>query len=186
MVRSIKEMGLPDKIDVGVKTMLDFGTKDMMPHLIWCFGYFIWDEKFEIIKKIILKKMQEYGIQSSLFTMLNMVRENLITKEKSKQGAEGKLKHELYWEVYKGSINDDLDSFITKLQNSDEMGKEEVWSFFTPKLTKEELKLVKEKNKEHMMTYQRQFYADVGVGEMKKSNSKDKYVHTRCLQSIYL
>ena len=62
------------------------------------------------------------------------------------------------------------------------MDKEEVWSFCTPKLTKEELKLVKEKNKEHMMTYFRQFYADVGDEEMKKSNSKDKYVHTRCLR----
>ena len=60
------------------------------------------------------------------------------------------------------------------------MDDENVHSFFTPKLTKEELKLVAEKNREHMMTYFSELRADVDVEEMKKSDSKDKYVHTRC------
>ena len=173
-------MGLSDKIDVGVKTMVDFGTKDMMPHLIWCFGYLMWDDEFEKLNKIILKKMQEYGIQSFILTTIYMYRERLITKEKAKKAAEEKLKNAPLWRLYKGSINDDLDSFINNLQNSNEVKDEDVRSFFLPKLTKEKLQLVEEKNKEHMMTYWFNVNADVGVEEMKKSDSKDKYVLCHC------
>ena len=158
--------------------MVDFGANDMMPHFIYCTGYYyIGDEK---LKEIILKKMREYGIQSSILTMLGMERINLITKEKSKLAAEGKLKNDEEWEDYEGSINDDLDSFINNLQNSNEIRDENVWSFFLPKLTEEELKLVEQKNYEHMMSYLNELDADVDVEEMKQSDSKDKYVHSQC------
>ena len=156
--------------------MVDFGANVMMPHFIYCgFG-------FEKLKEIILKKMREYGIQSSILTMLRMHRENLITKEKSKQAAEGKLKNEPGWRDYEGSINDDLDLFINNLQNSNEVEDEDVESFFLPKLTEEELELVEEKNREHMMSYVWRFDADVDVEEMKQSDSKDKYVRSTCLR----
>ena len=82
-------------------------------------------------------------------------------------------------------INDDLDSFVNNLQNSKEIEYEFNWSFCLPKLTKEELKLVEQKNEEHMMTYlysnlNAGFNADVAVEDMKKSDSKDKYVFTHC------
>jgi len=162
--------------------MVDFGANDMMPHFIYCYGRFLFDDDIEKLKEIILKKMREYGIQSSILTMLHMRRRNLITKEKSKQAAQGKLKNEPIWKDYEGSINDDLDSFINNLQNSNEMGDEKVKSFFLPKLTKEELKLVEEKDEEHMMTYWFQIHADVDVKEMKKSDSKDKYLHSLCIR----
>ena len=158
--------------------MVDFGKNDMMPHFIYCAGSYF-NEDFNKFKEIILKKMREYGIPSSILTTLRMDRKNLITKEKSKQAAEGKLKNERGWMYYKGSINDDLDSFVNNLQNSDEIDNEMVISFCTPKLTKEELKLVEQKNYEHMRTYFDDF-ADVDVEEMKKSDSKDKYVHSQC------
>ena len=161
--------------------MADFGNNDMMPHFIYCCGDYF-DYEFEHLKEIILKKMREYGIPSSILTMLRMERINLITKEKSKEAAEGKLKNDWDWKNYDGSINDDLDLFEKNLQNSDEIDNEEVWSFFTPKLTKEELKLVEQKKKEHMETYFLYFHADVDVNEMEKSDSKDKYVHTRCIR----
>ena len=165
--------------------MVDFGANDMMPHFIYCCGQFHY--LFEKLKEIILKKMEEYGIQSSIITRLSMYRRNLITKEKSKQAAEGKLKNDREWKDYEGSINDDLDSFINNLQNSNEMEDEKVESFFLPKLTKEELKLVEEKNKEHMMNYVMKLNADVDVEEMKKSDSKDKYVHSWCVsQTVHL
>ena len=132
--------------------------------------------------------MQKYGIQSSILTTLRMYRRYLITKEKSKQAAEGKLKNKPKWEKYEGSINDDLDSFINNLQNSNEVKDEMVKSFFLPKLTKEELKLVEQKNFEHMETFSYiPTVADVSVEEMKKSDSKDKYVHSECRRrTIYL
>ena len=152
-----------------------------MPHFIYCYGDRIYGgilkEKF---KEIILKKMREYGIPSSILTTLCMLRRYLITQEKSKEAAEGKLKNVDGWKDCKGSINDDLDSFVNNLQNSEKIDNEAVDSFFTPKLTKDELKLVEQKNKEHMWTYDWKFYADVDVEEMKKSDSKDKYLHSFC------
>ena len=162
--------------------MIDFGNDEMMPHFIYCY---IYSFCFKQLKKLILSRMKIYGIQSSILTGLQMYRRELVTKEKSKEAYEGKLKNEYLWEGYEGSINDDLESFFNNLQeisNLEEIKAEEVESFFLPKLTKEELKLVEEKNREHMMTYWYKWNADVDQEEMKKSDSKDKYVHTQCLR----
>ena len=175
-MRSSKAQGYLDIIDAGVKTMVDFGTNDMMPHFI--FSHY--ESSYQNLTGIILEKMREYGIQSLIFTMMFMDRVELITKEKV---AEGKLEKMYYWGQFnsiKESINDDLDSFIINLQNSNVVEDEEVASFCTPKLSKEELKLVEEKNEEHMVTYLLGFNADVVVEEMKKTDSKDKYVHCYC------
>ena len=116
--------------------------------------------------------------------MMNMLRSNLITKEKVKKAAEGKLKNENIWKYYDGSINDDFERFLINLQNQKEVEYEKVESFFTPKLTDEEMKLVQERKEEHLSTY---FYCvinrlnpDVDVEEMKQSDSKSKYVQVNC------
>ena len=100
--------------------------------------------------------MEKYGIQSLILSELYMERRNLITKEKSKEAYQGKLKNEDDWEDYKGSINDDLESFFENLQeisSLEEIKKEEVYSFFLPKLTDEELELVEQKDREHMILF---------------------------------
>ena len=115
--------------------------------------------------------------------MLRMARRNLITKEKVKKAAEGKLKNDFKWRDEEGSINDDLERFFIILQNQEEVEYESVLSFFTPKLTNEELKLVQEGNEEHLNTYLDYLNdknPDVDVEEMKKSDSKSKYVHGHC------
>ena len=112
-----------------------------------------------------------------------MFRQNLITKEKSRATYQGKLKNEYGWRLYEGSINDDLESFIDNLQgisSLEEIKAEAVESFFLPKLTKEELQLVEEKNSEHMTTYLWNLNADVDSEEMKKSDFKDKYLDGYC------
>ena len=117
--------------------------------------------------------------------MLQMIRRNLITKEKVKKAYKGELKNEPGWDDYAGSINDDLERFLINLQNQEEVKDESVQSFFTPKLTNEELKLVQEGNKEHLKSYADHFRAlnpDVDVEEMKKSDSRSKYVHGRCVR----
>ena len=179
-MKSNKEKQFLDTIDDGIKTVLNFVNDDMVPHFIYCSGdgFYIYDSE-----KLILSRMKSCGLQSSILTQLCMRKQNLITKEKSKAAYEGKLKNEdhwNFWNCYDGSINDDMESFINNLQeisSLEEIKKEEVHSFFLPKLRKEELKLVEEKNFEHMMTYWRKFNADVDKEEMKKSDSKDKYVH---------
>ena len=113
-----------------------------------------------------------------------MWRRNLITKEKVKKAYKGELKKDKDWERYEGSINDDLEGFIINLQGQKEVkNEEEVHSFFLPKLTHEELKLVREGNEEHLKTlfdHKIGRNPDVNVEEMNQSDSKSKYVHARC------
>ena len=151
-----------------------------MPHFIYCGEYYVYEE--EKLKLMILTKMRKYEIQSSIVTMLHMWRLNLVTKEKVKKAYKGKLKNDFDWEDYEGSINDDLEAFFINLRNQKE-GEKELYSFFTSKLTNEELKLVQEGNEEHLNTYLDYLNdknPDVDVEEMKKSDSKSKYVHGRC------
>ena len=153
------------------------------PHFIYCHTELLYPDAFENLKEKFLKKMKKYGIwNGGILTTLYMRRRILITNEKSKEAAEGKLKNEPIWEDYEGSINEDLESFINNLHNSNEISDEEVRSFFMPKLTNEELKLVEEKNKQHMMTYWLGFGADVDVEEMERSDSTAKFVHSSCLR----
>ena len=106
----------------------------------------------------------------------------LVTKEKVKKAYKGELKNDEDWEMYEGSINDDLERFLINLQNQKEVKEEDVESFFTPKLTNEELKLVQEGNEEHLKSYGYHILGEnpnIDVEEMKKSDSKSKYVHGR-------
>ena len=185
-LRSRKEINDLDIFDAGVKSVFNYGKDDLMPHFIYCgLYYFDQPERLQKLKEMLLAKMRKYRIQSSILTMLNMVRFNLVTKEKVKKAAEGKLKNDEDWEHYEGSINDDLERFFKNLQNQKEVKLEYVPSFFTPKLTNEELKLVQEENKEHLNTYLDYYNGknpDVDVEEMKKSDSKSKYVHGSCVR----
>ena len=120
--------------------------------------------------------------------MLEMCRQKLVTKEKAKEASEGKLKNERDWRFEEVSINDDLEMFLTNILNSKEIEMEVVRSFHTPKLTDEELRLVKVKNREHLNTYSHYYFGknpDIDPEEMKKSDSTSKYVHVECRRWTY-
>ena len=125
--------------------------------------------------------MKKYGISSLVLTELVMRRRCLITKEKQKQAYKGKLKNDSDWNHYEGSINDDLESFLINLQNFNDLKDEEVHSFFLPKLTKDELKLVEKRDNTQLESYLA-LNPDVDEVEMKTSDSKDKYLHAACLR----
>ena len=177
-------MGFIDIIDAGVANIVDFGKNDMMPHFIYCYSDYYYNDEHKL-KSCILKKMQKYGIQSSILTALRMDRANLISKEKSKQAAEGKLKNEPAWEDFKESINDDFESFVNKLRNSEEISNENVQSFLTSKLSEEELELVEQRNKEHMESYLDIFGPWYNVEDLKKSDLNDKYVRFNCRRKTF-
>ena len=131
--------------------------------------------------EMILTKMRKYGIQSSILTKLYMTRLKLVTKEKAKKAAQGKLKNDPFWS--ERSVNDDLEEFFINLQTQKEVQNQVVGSFFTPKLTNAELKLIEEGN---LKTYRNYLFGrnpDVDVEEMNKSDSKSKYVHGYCLRA---
>ena len=154
-----------------------------MPHFIYCGLHYLFEHKK--LEEIILTKMRKYGIQSSILTMLNMERWKLVTKEKVKKAAEGKLKNENGWKDCEGSINDDLERLIINLQNQQVENIERIYSFFTPKLTNEELKLVEMVDEDHLKTYLSHYNGnnpDVNIDEMKTSDSKSKYVHGHCMR----
>ena len=178
----MKEINDLEVFDSGVKSVSEYGKDDLMPHFIYC-GDHCWGESFHRLKEIFLTKMRKYGIQSAILTRLVMYRRKLVTKEKVKQAYEGKLKNEEEWKHYEQSIHDDLEIFFENLQGQKEIKNEVVGSFFLPKLTEDELKLVEEKNEQHLGSYWEHYLGrnpDVLVEEMNKSDSKSKYVHGRC------
>ena len=177
----LKQQKFQNNIDEGFKAMFDFGNDDLMPHFIYCSDFTFTDQN---LKEIILTSMRKYGIQMALFTFLYMERLHLITKEKSKQVYHGTLpKTDLqnfvwFTYAYDGSVNNDLESFL----DDPDFKKKTYSNFCLQKLTKEELKLVEEKNPDYMATFENKF-PDVDPEEMKKSDSKDKYLVCFCRRS---
>ena len=189
-MKSVKEMNDMNVIDAGVKSILDFGKDELVPHFIYCGEHYFFEEASKkmlekMLEKMFLTKMEHYGVQFAIVTRLFMVRRNLVTKETVKKAYQGKLKNVETWNYYNGSIHDDLDKFFSNLQDRKKIKNEVVGSFFTPKLTEEELKLVEQRNEQHLSTYLEHLYGrnpDVNAEEMKKSDSPSKFVHGRCLR----
>ena len=177
-----------DIIDDGFKSISYFKNADLMPHFIYC-GNFHNSEGFEYQ---CLEKMKKYGIQSAILTSLRMLRQKLVTKEKVKLAYKGKLKNDEGWGHFKGSINDDLETFFVNLQNGGEIKYEDVGCFFLPKLSQEELNLIEVADENHLKTYSYHRSdspgkdVDVDAEEMKRSDSKDKYVKVHCWRETML
>ena len=172
--------------DAGVKSVSEFGNDDLVTHFIYCGDHYHWtNESTDRLREIFLTNMRQYGIQSGILTLLLMSRWHLITKEKVKKAYEGKLNNAEDWKHTEQSIHDDLETFFENLQSQKEIKDELVESFFLPKLTENELELVAEKNESHLCTYGDHYFGqnpDVDVVEMKKSDSKSKYVHGVCMR----
>ena len=155
-----------------------------MPHFIYCGRYYFHtSESIRRLRNIFLTKMRSYGIRSAILTMMDMYRRRLMTKEKVKKAYRGKLKNDKLWKDFTVSINDDLENFFDKLQNQQKINLEMVRSFFTPKLTDDEMRLVEERNELHLGTYSRHYMGknpDVDIEEMKRSDSKSKYLQGCC------
>ena len=127
--------------------------------------------------------MKIHKIESVILTIVNMRRKKLITKEKMETYCTGK-------ESVNGSedsVNDDLESFFQDIRDGKELtGRYGVWSYFLPKLTKEELKLVERRDQNFLETFSATLVggtydvADVDEAEMKFSESKSKFVYGLC------
>ena len=98
--------------------------------------------------------------------MTYMGKREIITKEAMEKYCEG-------GEWQKESVNDDLESFFEAIRLGKEPD-ENVRTYFLPKLTEEEMELVKRKDRRYFETY---ILAtpDVAEAEMKLSESDSKY-----------
>ena len=179
-------------IDWGVyeSIMYNYPNIDYTPHFIFCTDH---SHPFRTLIEIFKRKWDEHGFQPLILTILFMNRLNLITKEKQKLAYKGQLKgtsilDEEFWNNCEGSINDDLESFLRNLQikkdTETDIKEEFIESFLLPKLTKEDLKLVAQKDKDHFDTY-RFSMPDVDEEEMKNSDSRDKFVRCWCRRETY-
>ena len=164
-----------------------------MPHFIYSGMHYAWDAD-EKLEKLLLSKMRKYGIESAILTMLTMRRVKLVTKEFVEKAAEGKMPSKKIYDdddefVSKEneSINDDLERFLHNLQ-SQEIADVGVNCYFSPILSKAEMKLVEKRNDEFLETFWNHCMGtdpDVDLAEMELSESKSKYVHASFKRLTY-
>lgn len=146
--------------------------------------------------------MKNYGIQSSLLTMMVMGRSLLITQEKAKKAYEQKLLLEWIYHpfwitvkkeyIFQDSIYEDLETFVQNHNSfkNIEIKKEcNIRSFSARKLTEDELKLVEERNDDHLKSYWWNYLGknpDIDQLEMARSESRSKYVFGWCQRWTYI
>jgi len=106
-----------------------------------------------------------------MVTKIHLERMELITKEKMESYCKGE------WPE-KDSVNDDLESFFENIRLGKEPD-EDVITYFLPKLTKEELKLVERRDTSYLETFYMDRFgkADVDETEMMLSESDSKYLY---------
>ena len=67
---------------------------------------------------------------------------------------------------------------------------EYLWTYFLPKLTEKEKKLVEQKDKDHLMSYFKHAFhgkdPDVSKKEMDESESKSKFVRGICWRRTFI
>ena len=168
----------------GIKSLIDFGNDGLVPHFIYCGDNEFTDRKDWHGVTMVSFLMKHYKISSLVFTILFMRRQNLITKEELEQAYSGKLRSTEDWKRETLSVNEDLELFLMELVQNHGLTKSQVSnSFFTPKLSQEELDLVEQGNIDYLNSFYdfgNGFDPDVDPEEMLKSDSKNKYLHANC------
>ena len=122
--------------------------------------------------------MEKYKIELFMLTVINMARNYLITKESMEnycKGGDNSLRD---------SVNDDLESFFNDLQLGRKPN-ERAETYFLPKLTRDELKLIERKDASYLETFYFDDLADVKELEMQLSESKSKFVYGTCLRKTF-
>ena len=117
--------------------------------------------------------MKKHKIKSVILTSIHLERWYLITKEKMESCCKGEDRD------LKDSVNDDLESLFENVRLGKEPNKYG-FSYFLPKLTEEELKLVERRDTSYLLTFDQGQYGrnpDVDETEMMLSESDSKYVY---------
>ena len=168
----------------GIKAFADFENDGSVLHCIYCADHFFDASRIEVMRFVFLVLLKKYKIESLIMTFLIMRRENLITKEEVEKAYVGILNNNDDWKDGKLSVNDDLELFFTDLvQNQGYFGERSSNSFFTPKLSQQELELMEQGDFEYLMSfydYEKGFDPDVDYEKMRMSVSKSKYLHGTC------
>ena len=184
--------GLLDEviIDNAFQKIIRNKTSDLQPHIIYAgshYGHYHNLPNSRLIS-FIREGMTKYKMRSIMVTQIHMAKRHLITKERFNKFCSGK-------EIEKLSINDDFESLLNDLRVGEEPDDEQIWSYFLPKLTEEELDLVEKKDFNYMSNFDLWIKcADKTRGEMKplfelKSESKDwesKFAFVECERQTFM
>ena len=125
--------------------------------------------------------MKKHKIKSVMLTSIYLYRSYLITKEKMESYCKGE-------KYCKDSVNDDLESLFENIRLGKELD-ELVYTYFLPKLTKEELELVERRDTSYLQTFYEGLYGgnpDVDETEMMLSESDSKYVRGRSWRKTFV
>ena len=120
--------------------------------------------------------MEKHKIKSAMVTSIFLERWDLITKEKMERFCKGE-------EYEEDSVNDDLDSLFENIRLGKEPD-EEVYTYFLPRLTEEELELVERRDTSYLRTF---FSGNPAVDEtgMMLSESDSLYVLGRSRRKTF-
>ena len=143
-------------------------AKELQTHIIYAGAFYYKDE----LRSLVLKEMEKIKIKSAMVTSVHLWRKNLITKEAMENHCR---------EEKSDSVNDDLESLFENLRLGKEPEKN-VPTYFLPKLTEEELKLVEQRDQRYLKTIP---FGDVPETEMMLSESDSKYVNARGRRSTF-
>ena len=137
------------------------------------------------------KEMTKYQLNRVYVTMINMERHFLITKEKMEE-------FYLRKKYAKSSVTEDIESLCHKTYVShnlceicrqhviEENKNFRVHTFFLPKLTKNELKLVKNKDFNYFQKFVDYLRVDVDKDKMMRSESDSKFVLGLCERRTFI
>ena len=156
-------------MDSAFRKITENEAKELKTHLVFASYYYNDILNGERLISSILEGMKKYKIEKVMVTKIDMWREKLITKEAMDKYCKG----EEDWGKY--SVNDDLESLFGDLR----LGKEPnewVNTYFLPKLTEEEMELVKRKDTTYFETFDYKKNPDVEEVEMMLSESDSKFI----------
>ena len=143
-----------------------------------------------MLHSLVLEQLKKHAIESAMITHLFMYKNYLMTKERMEKFFDLKRYTGEYDWVPRESINDNLENFVEELCHRKEQ-EHSSQPYFVSKLTKEEMKLVENKNKEYTETYFRGSFGsdlslDISAEEIKLSESKSKYVNAQCYRTTLI
>ena len=182
----MKELFDEQVIDTAFKKIIESKSENIWIHLVYAGYYYSNSEYFmefnqeKRLNSFILKAIEKYNLKKVMVTQLNMWRKRLITKEQMENFYKGKDKYT----GRKISLNDDLESLFEDIQ----LGREPddfVNTYFLPKLTEQELKLVERKDYNFMHTFEWMMNSDVKKTEMAASESDSKFLEGRGKRKTY-
>ena len=149
-------------------------------HIIVAGYYYTWQH--ETLESFVSKSLEKNDLKSTIITQIYMFRHVLITKEKMEEICLGKS--DWRGDTLKESVNDDLESVFKHLQQGIEPASEND-TFYVPKLSQEELKLVEQADQDYFQTFYNFKNPDVEDKEMKLSESNSKYISGYCWRWTY-